>query len=260
MDEKYVTVNGYKIRYLEAGNSDKNLVLLHGLGGSLERWAFAIPSLEKKYRVIAPDLIGYGQSDKPQIAYTIDLFTRFVFDFLDTLGIKHCCMVGSSLGGRIVVECASTNDGSIEKIVLVSPAGTIRSPNRALDAYTDAVLNPSFESVKKILQLMMGKNNYIPNKIIEDFVLQVSEPDSKRVFQSTVLGLKNAPSITKSLQRINVPSLVIWGSDDKIIPIENSTEFRNIKNSRFVTMKNCGHVPYEENPDEFSKLILDFLQ
>src|SRR5690348_11621695 len=101
MDEKFVTVNKNKIRYLEEGDSDQNLILMHGLGGYAERWTNVIPLLSKKFHIFAPDLIGYGQSDKPSVDYTPELFVKFVFDFIETLGIKKTYMVGTSLGGQI---------------------------------------------------------------------------------------------------------------------------------------------------------------
>ncbi|HJT10032.1 MAG TPA: alpha/beta hydrolase, partial [Candidatus Nitrosotalea sp.] len=108
MQENYVTINGNKIRYLEEGNSDNAIVLLHGLGGMAERWLTVFPFLSKKYHLIAPDLIGYGKSDKPQIDYTTELFRKTMLEFLETLSLQNVFMIGTSLGGEIVAECAST--------------------------------------------------------------------------------------------------------------------------------------------------------
>lgn len=260
MNEKYVSINGTKIRYLEAGNSEKTLVLLHGLGGSAERWMLVIPSLAKSYHVIVPDLIGYGKSDKPKVEYSMEFFTKFIFDLLDELKIKHCSMIGSSLGGQIVAECACTDNDFIKKIILVSPSGSMKSSTPVLDAYASAVLNPSFESVKSALSMMVGSDIKIPNEIIEDFISNMSQQDSKMSFKSTLTSIKNS-SITEKLSRIRVPSLVIWGKNDKMIPVENASELeKTIRNCHVKIMEGCGHVPYEEKPEEFSKLVLDFLK
>ncbi len=88
MEEKFVTIDDKKIRYLESGKSDDFIVLIHGLGASAERWEFVIPEFSKDYRVIVPDLIGFGHSDKPLVDYTTDFFSDFLHNFFHTLGIK----------------------------------------------------------------------------------------------------------------------------------------------------------------------------
>src|SRR5215467_6432297 len=108
MQEKYISVDGHNIRYLESGSSSKKLVLLHGLGGYAERWRNIIPYLSEKYHVFVPDLIGYGKSDKPSVDYTVELFVRFTFDFINALGLRKTNLMGTSLGGQVAVECAAT--------------------------------------------------------------------------------------------------------------------------------------------------------
>ncbi len=78
MNEKFINIDENKIRYLESGNSDNTLVLIHGLGASANRWEYVIPHFEKNYRVIVPDLIGFGYSDKPLVDYTTDYFSEFL--------------------------------------------------------------------------------------------------------------------------------------------------------------------------------------
>ena len=260
MLENYVTVDGNKIRYLEEGDAKDTVILLHGLGGMAERWLPIIPILSKKYRVIAPDLIGYGLSDKPQIDYTPDIFKKITLGFLEMLSLQNVYMVGTSLGGEIVAECASTQSPRIKKIVMISPAGIMKKSTPALDAYTMAALYPNHESVKTAYQMMLGKNREISERSIENFISSMTRPNTKMVFLSTLLGMKNAPPITEKLGLINIPVLLIWGSEDRMIPVEYSKEFvSSISNCRFVMMEGCGHIPYEEQPTEFSKLVLDFL-
>ncbi|NIT99530.1 MAG: alpha/beta fold hydrolase, partial [Nitrosopumilaceae archaeon] len=87
MQEKFVTIAENKIRYLESDTASKNLVLIHGLGASAERWNRIFPYVEKKYRIVAPDLIGFGYSEKPLVDYTIEFFRDFLKTFLDSIGI-----------------------------------------------------------------------------------------------------------------------------------------------------------------------------
>jgi len=260
MKENHVLVNGNKIRYLEEGNEKKITVLLHGLGGTAERWFPIFPFLRKKLKIIAPDIIGYGKSDKPQVDYTLEFFTKFVFGFLDELSLKNVFMIGTSLGGQIVAECASRQDPRITKIVMSAPAGIMKKSTPVLDAYTTAALYPTHESVRVAYQMMMGQNKEVREETIQNFILSMSQPNAKMAFMSTLLGLRNAPVITEKLQLIKIPALLIWGNEDKMIPIEYSKQFADaIRNCKFVTMKGLGHIPYEENPSEFSQAVLDFL-
>ncbi len=261
MEEKFVIVDDKKIRYLESGKSDDFIVLIHGLGASAERWEFVIPEFSKHYKVIVPDLIGFGHSDKPLADYTIDFFSDFLDKFLHTLGIKRTHIIGSSIGGQIIAEYTSKNQNVIENLVLVSPSGIMKHSTPALDAYVMAALYPNLEGAKNAFEMMVGSTRVIKQKIIEDFVKRMKLPNAKMAFMSTLLGMKNAGSITKSLKKISVPTLIIWGADDPVIPVKYADDFvSSIQGSRFYMMDNCGHTPYVDDPKRFSKLVIDFLK
>ncbi len=261
MKEKFVALDRNNIRYLEDGDQTAhNLVLLHGLGGYAERWISLIPHLDKKYHVFAPDIIGYGQSDKPSVDYTLEFFIKFVFDFMEALGIKKTFIIGTSLGGQIAAECAATQSPIIEKIILISPAGIMKKSTPTLDAYTMAALYPNKDSVKNAYQMMVGPRMQVSEISIERFVTNMSRPNAKMVFLSTLLGLKNSPDIFDKLEKINIPTLVIWGKEDKLIPFEYSQQFvSSIKNCEFMPMDGCGHSPYVEDPEKLSDIIIKFL-
>lgn len=260
MKENYVSVDGYNIRYLQDGHSENVIILLHGLGGMAERWNPVIPYLSKNYRIIIPDLIGHGLSDRPQIDYTPDIFKNVILGLLETLSLKNVYMVGTSLGGEIVADCASTQSPIINKVTMVSPAGIMKRSTPALDAYTMAALYPNHESVKIAYQMMTGEKREVSEQSVENFITSMTRPNTKMAFLSTLLGMKNSPPISEKLGKINIPSLLIWGSEDKIIPIEYSKDFVSaIPNCKFVIMNGCGHIPYEEKPEEFSKIVLNFL-
>ena len=95
MKEKFADIDGSKIRYLESGSSEKTLVLVHGLGASCERWEHVLTIFKNNFRVIVPDLIGFGQSDKQAVDYTIDFFSEFLEKFLNSLGINKTSIIGS---------------------------------------------------------------------------------------------------------------------------------------------------------------------
>jgi len=261
MSEKFVQIDGNKIRYLESGDHEKTLVLVHGLGASAERWIKVIPLFEKHFHVIVPDLIGFGLSEKPLTDYTIDFFTKFLQKFLMTLKIQNPVIIGSSLGGQISAEFTAENSQDVEKLILVSPSGIMKQSTPALDAYIMAALYPNSQNAQNAFEMMEVSGNAIDEKITDDFVSRMKMPNAKLAFMSTILGLKNAPVITKKLQTIDVPTMIIWGSDDPVIPVKFADEFvSSINNCKFFRMDGIGHTPYVQDPHSFVSETLKFLK
>ena len=260
MEEKFVEIDGNKIRYFESGSSKHTLVLIHGLGASSERWKYVIPLFETDFHVVVPDLVGFGYSEKPSADYTLDYFSNFLEKFLISLGIKTTNIIGSSLGGQIAVEYASTHCKSVEKLILVSPSGIMKQPTPALDAYIMAALYPNEQSAKSAFETMEGSGKSIPIDIINGFVTRMKLPNAKFAFMSTLLGLKNSDLITEKLTNISSPTLIIWGTNDPIIPITFADVFvSSIKNCQFYEMDECGHTPYVQEPEKFASYVLKFL-
>jgi pimeloyl-ACP methyl ester carboxylesterase len=260
MNENFIHVDGNKIRYLESGSSKHILVLIHGLGASAERWNKVIPIFAKKYHVIVPDLIGHGYSDKPVADYTPEFFMIFLEKFFIALKIKRPIIIGSSLGGQIAADYTSTHSSEVEKLILVSPAGSMKESTPALDAYIMAALYPNDESAKSVFTLMESSGHEIDSQIVQGFIERMKLPNAKLAFMSTVLGLKNSEIITSRLHTITCPTLIIWGSKDPVIPIQYADNFlSSIKDCRFFRMDDCGHTPYVQDPETFSSAVLEFL-
>ena len=260
VDEKFLQIDGNKIRYLESGTSDKTLVLIHGLGASAERWDKVMPIFAEKFRVVIPDLIGFGHSDKPLADYTIDFFSNFLKQFLKTANISKTHLIGSSLGGQISAEFTAANPDVVEKLILVSPSGVMKQSTPALDAYIMAALYPNEQSATNAFEIMEGSGHSVDKKIVSGFIERMQLPNAKLAFMSTLLGLKNAEIITKKLSSILTQTMLIWGSDDPVIPICYADDFvASIKDCRFVRMDGCGHTPYVQDPRGFSEKVLDFL-
>lgn len=260
MEEKFVHIDENKIRYLESGNSKKTIVLIHGLGASAERWESVIPIFAEHFRVVIPDLIGFGYSDKPLADYTLDFFSSFLEKFFVASNIEHPIIIGSSLGGQISAEYTSTHPKNVEKLILVSPSGVMKQSTPALDAYIMAALYPNEQNAKNAFELMEGSGEEVDDKIVNGFIERMRLPNAKLAFMSTILGLKNAEIITKKLQSIIPPTLIIWGSDDPVIPIQHADEFvASIADCRFLRMDGCGHTPYVQEPVIFASKVLDFV-
>jgi 2-hydroxy-6-oxonona-2,4-dienedioate hydrolase len=260
--QKFTNVNGYMIRYLEDGPpGGKILILLHGLGASAERWSSVIPTLSRDCRVIAPDIIGFGYSDKPAVEYTMDFFIEFLRSFLDNLGISKASIIGSSLGGHIASEFAIRFNHMVEKLVLVSPAGMMRKSSPALDRYIMAALYPEYQRVYETFREMVYDSNAVNQEILMDFVNRMSLPNAKYAFMSTLLGIRYAPDLHGRLSNITAPTLLVWGENDTTIPLaEYSNQYNGIPNmEEIVVIKNCRHVPHVEKPATFNRIVLRFL-
>jgi len=257
LQTKFAEIWGYNIRYLEDGCSEKTVLLVHGLGGSAERWLKVIPLLSSRYRVIAPDMIGFGYSDKPSEDYTVEFFSKFLGAFIKNLGLRSVILVGTSLGGQVAAHLAATNQ-AVERLVMVAPSGAMKSSTAAVDVYIMAALYPNKASVREAFS-MMSNSGEVDDFTVSDFVRRMSTPNAKLAFLSAVLGIKNS-AVEPVLSRIQVPTLLLWGRQDTVIPIAFASTFSSsIKDCTFLAMDRCGHLPHVEVPDAFSRLIIDFI-
>ena len=259
MTIKTTNIDGNKIRYFEEGNSKITLLLLHGLGASAERWEDVIPLFAKKFRVIVPDLIGFGYSDKPTVDYTTNYFAEFLSKFVEKVGIDEMSIIGSSLGGQIAAEFIIEQNANVKKLVLVSPSGIMKHSTPALNTYISAALYPNTDSALNAFQVMSGSKK-VNEKIVSGFIERMQLPNAKVAFLSTLLGLSNSKVITEKLQLITIPTLIVWGENDPVIPIEYAQSFiSGINDCRFYKMIGCGHTPYVEEPGKFYQIVSDFL-
>ncbi len=262
---KTIQFKDYIVRYLDYVDpqdySDRKdiLVLLHGLGASAERWLRVVPTLSKSYRLVIPDIIGSGYSDKPTVEYTIEFFLEFFQDFLEQLGIERMNLLGSSFGGYLAAEFAIRFADRVKKLVLAAPAGIMRSSTKVLDQYIMAALYPTHENALRAFKEMAFDPNIVSEDTVKDFVNRMRLPNSKYAFMSTLLGIRDSPKFLPRLTRITSPTLIIWGLNDKMIPSNYARELEAIPNSRLVVMEGCGHTPYVEKPKEFNDIVLKFL-
>jgi|SRR5215467_1008728 pimeloyl-ACP methyl ester carboxylesterase len=262
---KTIQFKDYIIRYLDSADqydlSDRKetLVLLHGLGASADRWLKVAPVLAKSYRLLIPDIIGSGYSDKPTVEYTIEFFVEFLQDFLEQIGIERMNLMGSSFGGYLAAEFAIRFTSRVKKLVLAAPAGIMRSSTRVLDQYIMAALYPTHDNALRAFKEMAFDSEVVSDETVKDFVNRMRLPNSKYAFMSTLLGIRDSPSLIPRLGRLTSPTLIIWGVDDRMIPSNYARELESIPDSKLILMNACGHTPYVEKPNEFSDIVLKFL-
>ena len=257
--DRYVVVGGNRIRYVDSG-SGSVILLLHGLGGYASKWHDVTEILSGYYRVIAPDMVGYGLSDKPVADYTPDFFVEFVDRFIRATDIGRPHIVGASLGGQVAAMFAAKHRQSMSKLVLVSPAGVMRRSTPALDAYIMAAMYPRPHSVAHALMLMEGSGKQPSPRLVSSFIDNMKRPNAKMAFMSSLLCFKNSANVTSYLKKIKVPTMLVWGHEDSIIPISYASKFSSsISGCRFELLEDCGHTPYVQMPERFSCLVMDFL-
>lgn len=257
-------VDGYNILYLAEGdpNNIDVIILLHGIGASSDRWLKVIPILSKHFYVIAPDIIGFGYSEKPEASYTIDFFVDFVMKFIESMNLKgkRITLLGSSLGGHIAAEFAIKYPDILSNLILVSPAGIVKHGTKALNDYILAAMYPTLENAIEAFKGMATDPDAIDMNYIKNFVNRMKLPNAKYAFLAALMGSKRAPNLKDRLEKIRVRTLIIWGEKDKLLPVEYAEEFKKMSNAQVVIMKSVGHVPFEEKPDEFCKLVIDFIK
>jgi 2-hydroxy-6-oxonona-2,4-dienedioate hydrolase len=261
---KNIQIHGNKIRYLEYSNfnstEEETLVLLHGIGASAERWSKVIPFFHEHFRTIVPDIIGFGYSDKPTIEYNIPYFVKFLKDFLNRVGVKSACIAGSSFGGLVAAEFAVNDSNMINKLILVSPAGTMKTSTKTLEEYILASLYPTHDNVWRAFNNMAFDPRTVTEETILDFIDRMKLPNAKYAFMSTMLAIRNTTDLASRLSKVKSPTIIIWGQNDEMIPVKYSEDYRNIPNSNVKVIPRCGHTPFTEKPELFSKIAIDFLK
>ena len=265
MQEHWANLNGLKIRYLESGKeNDRHILFIHGLGSSADRWVSIPKFLSANFHTISLDLPGFGESDKPaSMNYTIENFRDIVIDLIDLLGINDgkTSIVGHSLGGYIAVEVTMQNKIRVEKLVLIDSSGMLKKPTALLEEYLIVAMNPTIDKVRNVFEQMVNDRTKIPLKLVESFIRRINLPNAKYAFKSTLENSTNTQLGYERLKRIdNISTLIIWGTDDKVIPLEHSELFRkSIPNSHIEIIQDAGHAPFTEKPEQVFELIYNFL-
>ncbi|MFW6131241.1 MAG: alpha/beta fold hydrolase [Candidatus Aminicenantaceae bacterium] len=272
-NDSYLNVKGNDIRLVEKG-SGSPVMLLHGIGASLEWWNYNINFLSKKNRVIAFDFLGFGLSSKPDIDFNIELAQEFMLDFINTLGLKKVSLVGNSMGGLIALGTAITIPEKIDKLILVDNAGFDSNLSFFLRLGTVFPLCQIALSAmgKMFLRFFLKRMFYDLKKMpleLEDCILKMFQyPKNKKVFCEVLKYGVNIKGLKKRIwseivrESLTLPhkTLIVWGENDKVIPVSQAYKGKElIKNSTLHIFEQCGHIPQVEYFEEFNRLVQDFL-
>ena len=271
--EKYITVEGMKIRYIVKG-AGSPLLLLHGFGEFLETWDFNIRPLSEHYRVYAMDLPGHGLSDKPEVAYNIFFFTRFVTNFMHALGIDRASIIGHSVGGAISINIAVSFPEIVDKLILEASSGLSNDVSVLHNMCCIPVLggdDTEESAVTVALEQRMKKEFYNPDFVAKDIVgisyRFTQMPEVRRVLLSilhnsvNVNGLRPEMVMLDRLYQVKSPTLFIHGVQDSINPLELSQNAcRLVPNAKLKVIDECGHYSHIEKAAEFNEAVISFLK
>jgi 4,5:9,10-diseco-3-hydroxy-5,9,17-trioxoandrosta-1(10),2-diene-4-oate hydrolase len=272
-EDQYTKVDGINTRFWSMGDAGPNVILIHGIGGYVEMWENNIERLSQNYRVYAMDLAGFGRSDKPNVPYSFPFLSKFVLGFMEALGIDRASLIGNSMGGGISLQVALQSPDKVDKLVLVNSAGlgkelTIMFRLASLPLIGGLLSRPSRNGVRKILRECVYDKSLISDDFAERGYRIATVPGAHKAFlialrsSVTIGGLttKVLNSFLDKLHTIQAPTLVIWGRQDRILPVAHAhVAEEKIPEATIHIFDPCGHMPQIERPEEFNTLVLNFL-
>ena len=269
---RFVDVEGVRVHYQEAGRVDAPpLILVHGFCASTFVWSdVLLPVAEAGLRVIAPDLAGYGFSEKPRRGeYTIEAQARLIVSLMDRLGIERAILVGSSYGGAVASLCALDYPERVERLVLVDAVindDATRQPLLRLAAspLMGDLISPVLLGTYRLTRWRMRKvYGAGATWLLEDERMRAHHRPlrSQGAHRAVIRTLRrwSASRVESEAHLIRQPTLLIWGEDDLDIPLEHGRRLlERIPDARLIVFRRCGHLPQEEYPREFTKLLVEF--
>jgi len=272
--QRWITVGGGPVNVIEMG-SGPALLFIHGLAGSWQNWLEQVPACAERHRVIALDLPGFGHSPMPAEKISITGYGRLIDALCEELAIDAAAVVGNSMGGFIGAELALAFPQRVERLVLVSAAGlsiehmrneaalaALRRMERILTFYTGwvAAHSDSFVRRRRLRQALLATVARHPDRLPAPLTAEQVRGSGKPGFIGALDALTGYP-IRDRLTEVACPTLVVWGSDDRLVPVGDAAEFeRLIPNARKVIFEDTGHVAMLERPDRFNSELERFLK
>lgn len=267
-EHQYATLpNGYRIHYLDEGKGPV-VVFLHGSGNGASGYSnfkHNYPALvEAGYRVIVPDMIGFGYSDKPDdVEYPLDFFIECMKQLLDVVGIDRYTLVGNSLGGAVALGFALAHPDHVERLVLMAPGGLNDLPDY-LAMPGMAMMFGLFNSGEPVTEARMKeffRKAFVvdPDCVTDELVRE--RFGIMKLQNPQVIKTMKVPNMTDRLGEIGCPALTLWGLNENMMPDSGIMKLaKGLKNGRMVLVPNCGHWVMMEHRELFNRMVLDFLR
>lgn len=272
-EDQFVQAGRFKVRYLAAGTAESSVILIHGLGASSEIWMHNMDALAAAHRVYVPDLIGFGRSERPEIPLTPHGYAHSLCDFMTALDIGRAKLVGSSFGGSIALLTAVLFPERVEKVMVVGSAGFGRKLAWTLRALSLPLIGeilsyPSRSGVRTFFRKAVYNPAVITSSFVNLYYTYFKSPGFRDYLLKLVRMMVDTRGVKAeiidpvigNLRDITQPALILWGDRDGIVPLQQAYAGKErIPGARLHIMKDCGHIPFYEKPEEFNKITLEFL-
>ena len=269
---RQVDLPGSSVNYVEIGEG-KPLLFVHGLSGCWQNWLENLPHFGRRYRAIALDLPGFGDSPMPAWKIDIPAYGRLLHDFCEKLGIERCAgVVGNSMGGFVSTEAVIQQPERFERLALVSAAGMTRAQARsepaALLGRLAQMSGPAIARFNRA-GLVRPRARYLafrglfryPNRLSPELLYEQVEPALRSPGFSEALRELVGYDLRDRAGDIAIPTLVLWGFNDRIVPVQAGLSYhRRIPHSRLEIFERTGHLPQLERPSRFNRVLEGFLE
>ncbi len=284
----FIDIGNLRVHHMYGGRGSP-VVFVHGLGSSgYMEWRSNLDSVAVRHRVFAPDLPGFGRTDKPRVRYTVPYFARFVRRYMEDRGLRSAALVGTSLGGRIALEVALEQPKMVRKLVLVNTLGLgrpkVRSAQMAYGLVTvprvgEAVMNFARDAltwapatlVRRVAARYSGAsvdlNRTMDDGYLNDLREMYAAAGFREAYLSTVRSLVNPRAlfggqhdVTRRLSELKIPVHLIWGADDPLFPLAHAERASSMMGrGSLAVIYGAGHTPQAERPEEFNRVLHEFL-
>lgn len=274
MERREITLHGHRVTYTTAGTDGPAVLLLHGIAGSSHTWDGVLPRLSETCRVVAPDLLGHGESAKPKGDYSLGAYASGVRDLLAALGVEAATIVGHSLGGGVAMQFAYQFPELVERLVLVDSGGLGREVTPLLRAVT----LPGAEVVLPLIAhrhvVSAGRwiGRYVPAALRRPAVDEVArgycslvDTEARAAFVHTArsvmdVGGQRVDASDRLYLATELPTMVVWGGRDSFIPVAHAERFASlVPTARVEVFEGAGHFPHVDEPARFATLLADFV-
>ena len=273
---QFVRIHGHDVAYRSAGEGPV-LVLVHGIAGSSGTWARVMPSLAERYTVVAPDLLGHGESAKPRGDYSLGAYASGIRDLLAVLGHERATFVGHSLGGGIAMQLAYQFPERCERLVLVGSGGLGRDVGTLLKVLSapgmefvlPLVLTRGLHDVAANVGRFVGRSGLRANTLVQeiwDSYTRLTDARAQRAFVHTIRAVidpwgQRVSARDRLYLAAEVPALIVWGAKDRVIPVSHAhIAHELIPGSRLEIINDAGHFVPLERPERFIAVLDDFMK
>jgi pimeloyl-ACP methyl ester carboxylesterase len=277
METREITLHGHRVTYRTAGDGEEVVVLIHGITGDGETWNDVIPDLAEEFTVVAPDLLGHGQSAKPRGDYSLGSHASGVRDLVAALGHDHATVVGHSLGGGVAMQLAYQFPERCDRLVLVSSGGLGREVHLLLRAAAlpgaefvlPLVCATRLRDAGDAVWQTLGRLGLSAGHDLEEMwsgYASLADHDAQQAFVHTLRtivdgGGQRVSATDRLYLAAELPTLIVWGEADPIIPIEHGIAAHEaIPRSQLEVFEGAGHFPHRSDPARFAEALIDFIE